>query len=221
MANSRRRGFPRVSSRLARALRGALKAHGAPTRKGTTIPYVSHLLAVASLVLDYGGSEDPVVAALRHATVEDCGVSYAQLRRQFGAPVARIVKDCTDAETFPKPPWKARKQRYIDHLRRAHHPSALRVSAADKLHNARAIVHDVKHHGQAVWKRFHAAPAEILWYYQSLCAIFRRRARSCPPPAKIGSCSRNTPPICDVGECRGTHEGAAWRHNRRGRLPAL
>jgi GTP pyrophosphokinase len=173
--------MPLLSTRLAQAFRFALQAHGAQMRKGTTIPYVSHLMAVASLVLDYGGSEDQAVAALLHDTVEDCGVSYARLRRQFGAPVARIVKDCTDAETFPKPPWKARKQRYIDHLRSGRHAPSLLVSAADKLHNARAIVHDVKHHGKAVWKRFHAAPHEILWYYQSLCAIFRQRAGEVSP----------------------------------------
>ena len=185
MSKPRPAGPPRLSSRVARAFGFALRAHGAQTRKGTTIPYVSHVMAVASLVLDYGGSEDQVVAALLHDTVEDCGVTYAQLRRQFGAPVARIVKDCTDAETLPKPPWKARKQRYIDHLRRGDNPSSLLVSAADKLHNARAIVHDVKHDGKAVWKRFHAGPDEILWYYQSLLAIFRRRAREVPPAFRL------------------------------------
>ena len=185
MSQSRRGGSPRLSSRVARAFGFAVRAHGTQTRKGTTIPYVSHVMAVASLVLDYGGSEDQVVAALLHDTVEDCGVTYAQLRRQFGAPVARIVKDCTDAETIPKPPWKARKQRYIDHLRRGDNPSSLLVSAADKLHNARAIVHDVKHDGKAVWKRFHAGPTEILWYYQSLLAIFRRRAREVPPAFRL------------------------------------
>ena len=185
MSKSRRKGASQLSNRVARAFAFALQAHGTQTRKGTTIPYLSHVMAVASLVLDYGGAENQVVAALLHDTVEDCGVTYAQIRRQFGAPVARIVKDCTDAETFPKPPWKARKQRYIDHLRRGHHAPSLLVSAADKLHNARAIVHDVKHQGKAVWKRFHAAPAEILWYYQSLCAIFRRRAKEVSPAFRL------------------------------------
>jgi GTP pyrophosphokinase len=185
MSNARRGGEPLLSNRVAKAFQFALKAHGAQTRKGTTIPYVSHLMAVASLVLDYGGSEDQVVAALLHDTVEDCGVTYGLLTRRFGAPVARMVKDCTDAETFPKPPWKARKQRYIDHLRHSHHAPSLLISAADKLHNARAIVHDVKYHGKKVWKRFHAAPAEILWYYESLCAIFRRRAGEVSPDFRL------------------------------------
>ena len=179
------RRSPRLSRRVARAFAFALQAHGTQTRKGTTIPYISHVLAVASLVLDYGGTENQVVAALLHDTVEDCGVTYAQIQRQFGAPVARIVKDCTDAETIPKPPWKARKQRYIDHLRHGHHAPSLLVSAADKLHNARAIVHDVKHQGKAVWRRFHAGPDEILWYYQSLCAIFRRRAKEVSPAFRL------------------------------------
>jgi len=178
---SRRRGSSVLSSRVAKAFGFALKAHGAQTRKGTTIPYISHVMAVASIVLDYGGSEDQVVAALLHDTVEDCGVTYLQLERQFGARVARIVKDCTDAETFPKPPWRTRKQHYIDHLRSGHNSSSLLVSAADKLHNARAIVNDVKHYGKSVWKRFHASPGEILWYYQSLITIFRRRAGEVSP----------------------------------------
>ena len=181
MTISRRVGKPLLSNQFAKAFRFALKAHGTQTRKGTTIPYVSHVMAVASLVLDYGGSETQAVAALLHDTVEDCGVTYRRLKREFGAAVTRIVKDCTDAETFPKPPWKLRKQRYVEHLRRSHNPQSLLVSAADKLHNARAIVHDVKRQGKAVWKRFHAAPSEILWYYQSLNAIFRRRAPEVSP----------------------------------------
>ena len=102
----------RLSEKLARAFAFAQRAHGGQTRKGTSIPYLSHPMAVASIVLEYGGSEDQAAAALLHDTVEDCGVTYEQLSGEFGPAVARIVKDCTDAETLPKPPWRERKERY-------------------------------------------------------------------------------------------------------------
>lgn len=165
---------PRLSDKLAKAFQFAQIAHGRQVRKGTAIPYLSHPMAVSAITLEHGGTEDQASAALLHDTVEDCGVTYQQISRRFGHVVARIVRDCTDAETIPKPPWKERKVRYIEHLERSDARSLL-VSAADKLHNARAIVTDVKRDGNKVWKRFNASPAEILWYYESLHRVFRKR----------------------------------------------
>lgn len=175
MADSVKKG-PTLTTRLARAFGFAYHAHLDTVRKGTEIPYISHPMAVAAIVFEHGGSEDQAIAALLHDTVEDCGVRYETLAAEFGPAIARIVKDCTDAETDPKPPWKERKARYIEHIRKAD-PASLLVSAADKLHNARAIVHDVKLHGAVVWKRFkEPTPAEILWYYKSLVRAFRKRS---------------------------------------------
>jgi (p)ppGpp synthase/HD superfamily hydrolase len=139
MNKTRRSAPPRLTDKLAKAFRLALKAHAGQ------IPYLSHPMAVASIVLEHGGTEDQAVAALLHDTVEDCGVTCARIARGFGPAAARMVKDCTDPETSPKLPWKERKRRYLERLR-----SSLLVSAADKLHNARAIVGDVRHEGKKV-----------------------------------------------------------------------
>ncbi len=151
----------------------AARLHARQRRKGGPIPYVAHLLAVASLVLEAGGDEDEAIAALLHDAVEDQGgqPTLAAIRARFGERVAGIVLGCTDSDTIPKPPWRDRKERYIAHVRNA--PLEVRrVSAADKLHNARAIVADLRAHGPAVWSRFSGARDGTLWYYRSLSAVF-------------------------------------------------
>lgn len=178
--NAETPGATHFSERLAEAFRFALAKHNGQPRKGTAIPYLSHPMAVASIVLEYGGSEEQAIGALLHDTVEDCGVSHREIAVRFGETVSRIVKDCTDAESKPgqkKPDWRPRKERYIDHVRREADSRALLVSAADKLHNAHAIVRDVKDHGPETWERFKGkAPSDILWYYESLVSAFRARA---------------------------------------------
>src|SRR6185503_9823772 len=129
-----------LSQRFESALVFAARLHGRQLRKGTCVPYVSHLLAVASLVLEDGGDEDEAIAALLHDAVEDQGglPTLDRIRAEFGARVADIVLGCTDADSLPKPPWRERKERHLSHLRTA--PDGVRrVSAADTLHNARAI----------------------------------------------------------------------------------
>jgi (p)ppGpp synthase/HD superfamily hydrolase len=164
---------PLLSGRFEEALILACQLHARQRRKGTEIPYVSHLLAVSSLVLENGGDEDGAIAALLHDAVEDQGgrPTLDEIHRRFGPRVAAIVEGCTDSDTVPKPPWRARKERYIAHVRGAL-LEVQRVSAADKLHNARAIVRDLRHEGGAVWERFGAGRDGILWYYRSLATIF-------------------------------------------------
>lgn len=171
--------MPRLTETFGRAFAFAQAAHAGKTRKRTTVPYISHLMAVSALVLEFGGNAAQAAAALLHDTVEDCGVSLKELERRFGKAIAGIVADCTDAETTKKKdqPWKERKVRYIDHLRDEARPHSLLVSAADKLHNARAIVRDVTNHGPSVWRRFNAEPREILWYYDELAKTFHARRR--------------------------------------------
>ena len=165
---------PPLSNRFEEALVMATRLHGLQRRKGTDVPYVAHLLGVASLVLEGGGDEDQAIAALLHDAVEDQGGrrTLEEIRRRFGDRVAGIVEGCTDSDTVPKPPWRERKERYVDHIR--HAPAEVRlVSAADKLHNARAILADLHRHGDAVWQRFTADRAGVLWYYRSLVTAFR------------------------------------------------
>jgi GTP pyrophosphokinase len=162
------------------ALVFASASHRGQMRKGTSIPYISHPLGVASIALEFGASETQAIAALLHDTIEDCEVSRAEIERRFGADAARIVADCTDSSTTPKPPWKERKARYIAHLA-AVRPDVLLVSAADKLHNSGAIVRDVGRDGPGVWKRFSQGPDEVVWYYRSLLAAFQSRSAEAGP----------------------------------------
>jgi (p)ppGpp synthase/HD superfamily hydrolase len=167
--------LPAQWGRLTDASALAFRIHAAQRRKGTSIPYVSHLLAVAALVLEHGGDEDQACAGLLHDAIEDGGVAWeAVILEQFGPRVAGIVRACTDADTHPKPPWRARKEAYLTHLEHAE-PDTLLVSAADKLHNARAIVSDLRTHGPAMFTRFNAGQAGTLWYYEALSEVFARR----------------------------------------------
>ncbi|MBI3406222.1 MAG: HD domain-containing protein [Acidobacteria bacterium] len=146
-------------------------------RKGKTIPYVSHLLGTAGIVLDHGGDEDQAIAALLHDAPEDQGgrARLADIRKKFGARVARIVDGCTDTFEDPKPPWLERKKAYLNHLRSA--PSDVRlVSAADKLHNAREILADIRNSPRSsVWHRFRGGRQGTIWYYRALAREFRAR----------------------------------------------
>jgi GTP pyrophosphokinase len=163
----------RLSDRFGSALTLAHELHAGQVRKGTAIPYVSHVLAVAGIVLDHGGDEDEAIAALLHDAVEDCGGApvLAEIRHLFGDRVAGIVAACSDTDQIPKPPWQARKEAYLAHLRDA--PASVRlVSAADKLHNARAILADYREIGEALWARFNATKAQTLWYYRALVEAF-------------------------------------------------
>jgi (p)ppGpp synthase/HD superfamily hydrolase len=166
--------MPPLTSRFDEAFAYAHAAHGAQLRKGTSAPYIGHLMGVASIVLDDGGSEDEAIAALLHDAAEDAGgrERAADIRARFGDAVAAIVEDCTDAWTTPKPAWIERKKQYVEHARTLP-PASLRVSAADKVHNAYAILRDLRNIGEAVWDRFKAKPDDVLWYYQSLVRAYR------------------------------------------------
>lgn len=167
---------PFGSPRFHDALRLATEWHATQRRKGTAIPYIAHLLAVAAIVLEHGGTEDEAIAALLHDAIEDQGGAPIrdEIRRHFGDHVVEIVNGCTDAEVMPKPPWRERKEAYLAHLATAS-PSVLLVAVADKLHNARAILADYRTLGEALWPRFNASKTEILWYYRGLVAAFRAR----------------------------------------------
>ena len=163
-----------LSARFEEALAYAAHLHADQTRKGTEIPYVGHLLGVTSIVIQYGGGEDQAIAALLHDAAEDQGgvETLAQIRDRFGDAVADIVAGCTDSWTMPKPPWRARKEAYIAHLTHASQTELL-VSAADKLHNARAILSDYRGTGEAVWDRFTGRKTGTLWYYHALVDALR------------------------------------------------
>lgn len=164
-----------LGDRFHDAIRYAADAHEGQTRKGTSVPYFSHLLAVASLVLEAGGDEDEAIAGLLHDAAEDAGgrARLDDIRARFGDRVAGIVEACTDSWTTPKAPWLERKRAYVEHARQLQ-PDALRVSCADKVHNAWAILRDLRIHGDGAFSRFQAPPDDVLWYYEALVKAFRQ-----------------------------------------------
>jgi (p)ppGpp synthase/HD superfamily hydrolase len=176
--------FLHLTARFTRAIDYARQVH-VSYRKGTTVPYVAHLLGVASLVMGESGhvgfpvTEDMVIAALLHDAVEDEG-GWPRLRdieANFGKEVAKIVEGCTDSfeeDSSKKLEWEVRKKSYIDRLRKEPERTLL-VSAADKLYNARAILEDYREIGAAIWGRFKRGRKEQLWYFGELSRVFEER----------------------------------------------
>ena len=164
-----------ITERFAKALQLAIKAHDGQLRKGTTTPYISHPIAVASIVLEHGADEDQAIAALLHDAIEDGGAAYGpRIEELFGERVSSIVHGCTDGipdENGKKENWKQRKEKYLAHLATTH-SDVLLVSGCDKLHNARAILSDLENIGTKVYDRFNASMEETLWYYSELSKIF-------------------------------------------------
>jgi (p)ppGpp synthase/HD superfamily hydrolase len=162
-----------MTSRFEDALIYAARLHSQQMRKGGAVPYISHLLGVASIVLEYGGNEDETIAALLHDAVEDQGglPRLEEIRSRFGDTVAEIVAGCTDSFTHKQSPWKERKDQYLAHLPSSSMSVRL-VSCADKLQNGRAILRDLRREGDAIWSRFRGGKEGTSWYYHSLSDIF-------------------------------------------------
>jgi (p)ppGpp synthase/HD superfamily hydrolase len=158
--------------RFEQAFTLANRLHAGQTRKSTSIPYISHLLGVAALVITDGGSEEEAVAALLHDAAEDQGgeATLALIEEQFGARVARIVADSSDTFEDPKPPWRERKE---SHLARMQHVEAdtCRVMLADKVYNSRTLLNDLYREGEAAWDKFNGGKEGTLWYYREMHAL--------------------------------------------------
>ncbi|HBE21094.1 MAG TPA: phosphohydrolase [Cyanobacteria bacterium UBA11149] len=165
---------PILTTRFEQALVLAHQLHHTQIRKGSGIPYISHLLSVAALVLEDGGDEDEAIAALLHDAVEDAGGAATReiILQQFGERVTSIIDGCTECDIQPKPPWRDRKLLYLDKIRHAS-PSVLRVSMADKLHNIRSILADWEREGDEVWLKFKGGKEGSLWFYSCLLEIYR------------------------------------------------
>ena len=162
-----------LDDRFVDAVGEAVRLHAGQARKGNGVPYLSHLLAVAGLVLEHGGDEDQAIAALLHDGPEDQGgqETLDHIRERFGTRVANIVAACSDTFETPKPPWRARKEAYIAHLSElsdAEGADVWPVSLADKVHNARSIVGDLRTFGPATMERFTGRRDGTLWYYSTL-----------------------------------------------------
>ncbi len=156
-----------LGQRFESALIFSTQRHSDHKRKGTEIPYVSHLLSVCALVIEAGGYEDDAVAALLHDAVEDQKATLDEVRELFGEEVAAVVDQCSDTDEDPKPPWIERKKEFIARIPSLT-PSARLVTAADKLHNVRSILADYRTHGDAVWDKFNGGRDGTLWYYRAV-----------------------------------------------------
>jgi len=170
-----------LTERFEQALLFAAQVHAEQKRKGGAVPYVSHLLAVAALVMEAGGDEDECIAALLHDAAEDQGgrPMLEKIEQRFGPRVARIVEACSDSLTEgpDKAPWRQRKQAYLAHLPESS-PSDRLVSLADKLHNSRTLLADLRREGAAAFEKFRGKRDGTLWYYRELL----RAHRAAQPP---------------------------------------
>jgi GTP pyrophosphokinase len=199
-----------LTNRFNEAVAYAVAIHAAQTRKGTSIPYTSHLLGVASIVLEHGGDEDEVIAALLHDAAEDQGgeARLADIGSRFGAHVREMVAECSDSFETRKPKWRERKEKYIRHLSEAS-LSTLLVAAADKLHNTRAMLRDYRLVGEGMWIRFNAPRDDQRWYLRALVIAFERAGASVPLTSEldrlvaefddeIRATEKDAPPIAEL-----------------------
>lgn len=168
---------------LGRAVAFAADAHSSQTRKRAEddsrprIPYVSHLLGVCGLVIEDGGDTDEAIAGLLHDYLEDVpNADGASLEAAFGSRVRQLVEACTGPKSEHEPEFRRRKQTYLDHVIAETDAGAVRVSLADKVHNARSTVNDLEADGPAVWDRFNAGSQDQLWWYDGLAAAYALHA---------------------------------------------
>ncbi len=164
-----------LTSRFSDALAYAFVLHREQLRKVAKTPYIGHLLAVAGLALEYGADEDEAIAALLHDAVEDQGgaARLEEIRQRFGPAVAEIVDGATDTDIRPKPPWRPRKEAFLQRLRQAS-PSVRLVVAADKLQNVRALVREYRLRGEELWEHFRAGREATRWYYRSVVETLKQ-----------------------------------------------
>ena len=185
---------PILTSRFEEAMVYAHQLHRAQTRKGNGngTPYMAHLLSVAALVLENGADEDIAIAALLHDAVEDQGglQTAKEIETRFGKRVLSIVEGCTDTDQEPKPPWRERKEQYLNHLTTERDPAILLVSICDKLHNLRSTQGDLRLSGNVIWERFRGGQEGSLWYYRTLLETYRAIPIDAPPQPLIEELER-------------------------------
>ncbi len=173
-------GAGTLTDRYDAALKFASDAHREQKRKNGDVPYLSHLLRVSGLTLDYGASENVAIAALLHDVVEDCGgmAALERVREEFGDAVAAIVLDVSDStasDATRKAPWRERKEKYLARMERCD-PGALLVSACDKLDNATSLLRSFTLFNEDdILSKFKAGPDSQAWFYDSVLDVLKRR----------------------------------------------
>lgn len=162
-----------LSHRFRDAFELAFDLHKTQRRKSTQIPYLAHLMAVSAIILENGGDEDQSIAGLLHDAVEDQGglATLEIIRNQFGERVALLVEACSDSYTLPKPPWRKRKEQFLERLNTVS-PEVYLILLADKLHNARTILAELQTSGPMIWDKFNGGKDGSLWYYREMADFF-------------------------------------------------
>ena len=165
---------PVASPRLIQAINTAAWAHRGHVRKGTDIPYVSHVFDVMHLVSQVTDDEDVLIAALFHDILEDVPEEYSPQRmaEEFGDRVVELVRGVTKDSSLSS--WQDRSDAYLAHLREADDGSVL-ISAADKLHNLLSIHADLDELGDELWGRFNSGKERQLWWYRSVADLVQER----------------------------------------------
>ncbi len=163
-----------LTDRFSDAVVAALHLHRGQVRKTSTVPYASHLLRVAGIVLEHGADEDTAIAAVLHDAVEDQGGARTaeQIRRQFGERVASVVHECSDTDQTPAALAKAARK--TTRRTPSASPAARLIAAADKLDNTRSLLADYRRMGEAVWQHFRGGRDGTLWYLRSVCNILQK-----------------------------------------------
>jgi len=162
-----------LSRKFESALAFANQVHAHQKRKDSGAPYFAHVIGVAALVLEDGGSEEEAIAALLHDTAEDQGgqAMLDEIAERFGKTIAQIVAECSDTLISPKPPWQARKENHINGLRTAR-PETIRIMLADKVYNSRNLLRSLQERGEIVWENFKGGRDGTIWYFQQMYAVF-------------------------------------------------
>lgn len=174
-----------LTNRFADALNYCFLIHRNQYRKGKPTPYIAHLLSVSALVLEDGGDEDEAIAALLHDSLEDQPdkTSPEEISQRFGDRVYHLILSCTDTPSDyrggPKPPWKQRKEKYLEHIRNGA-DGALRITLADKVHNLTELIVDYHQQGESLWQRFNAGKSDQVWLYHSLVSAFEQGGAAGP-----------------------------------------
>jgi len=170
----------KLTPKISETINYVSKLHSKQFRKGDpTLPYVSHLFAVAWILSEYTDDEEVIIAGLLHDSLEDVeGYTYKQLESDFGKKVADMVlnvsEDKAANEADKKTSWDIRKQKYLEHLQSADKDSLL-VCGADKIHNTAAYINDYKKDGADTWNRFNASPQKKISFYSKIAEILKTR----------------------------------------------
>ncbi len=169
----------RLTYTIEKAIKKASLLHDGQVRKGTpNFPYITHLFSVATILSQYSDDEEVIAAGILHDTIEDTNYSPEELKNEFGTRVHDMVMEVTEKKGKEEVSWRERKQAYLDSLAHTDNAEALLISVADKMHNLRSIIDDLREHGDGILKALSTSPSEQLWFFGEHMRIVKERLNS-------------------------------------------